>query len=181
MGATSLSRRKFLKASGISGTALLLGFYFPAGAKEARIMKADDAESSNIELKAWIRINPSGKVTLVSHRAEMGQGVYQSIAQIIAEELEVDLKDVDIVFAPGDQEKYGDQVTGGSSTIRGSYKNLLNLSASAREMLIAAAADKWAAPATAMLCKIGSCFSPAFRQKISLWRVGGGCCQTGAT
>lgn len=142
----TLSRRNFLRASGLSGTALLLGFYFPAAAKVAKVVTGDDAEIGSIELASWILINTSGKVTLVSHRAEMGQGVYQAIPQIIAEELEVDLKDIDIIFAKGDRQKYGNQVTGGSSTVRTSYKNLLNLSAAAREMLIAAAAAKWSVP-----------------------------------
>src|SRR5688500_14642878 len=136
----NLSRRKFLKLTGLSGTALCLGFYFPANAGEGTIARTVGADPSEIELCAWIRIDTSGKVTLMSHRAEMGQGVYHSIAQIIAEELEVNLVDVNIKFAQGNQKKYGSQITGGSSTIRGSYKNLLNLSATAREMLVTAAA-----------------------------------------
>ncbi|MDO6430243.1 molybdopterin-dependent oxidoreductase [Flavitalea sp. BT771] len=139
----ALSRRKFLKIAGMSGTALCLGFYFPAAAGKGRIVNTVAAATENIELNAWILIDTSGKVTLVSHRAEMGQGVYHSIAQIIAEELEVSLNDVNIIFGPGNNKKYGSQITGGSSTIRGSYKNLLNLSASARVMLITAAAAKW--------------------------------------
>ena len=148
METKAMSRRKFLRATGLSGTALFLGFYFPASAQVATILTAAQAATGAIEMNAWILIETSGKVTLVSHRAEMGQGVYHSIAQIIAEELEVDLNDVNIVFAPGDNKKYGNQITGGSSTIRGSYKNLLNLSASAREMLIQAAAIKWGVPHT---------------------------------
>lgn len=144
--AKGISRRKFLKASGLTGTSLFLGFYFPASARIASIVQGAAAENAAIELSAWIIINTSGKVTIVNHRAEMGQGSYQSVAQIIAEELEVDLKDVDIIFAQGNRTKYGSQITGGSSTIRGSYKNLLNLSASAREMLIEAACKKWAVP-----------------------------------
>ncbi|MGC4021257.1 MAG: molybdopterin-dependent oxidoreductase [Cyclobacteriaceae bacterium] len=101
------------------------------------------AENLGIELNAWISIDNSGKVTITNHRAEMGQGSYQSVPQIIAEELEVNLDQVNIVFAQGDGKKYGSQITGGSSTIRGSYRKLLQLSASAREMLIEAAANKW--------------------------------------
>jgi isoquinoline 1-oxidoreductase beta subunit len=143
MGTKNVSRRNFLHSSGLTGTALLLGLYFPANAGKPKIINANDAAKEDIELAAWIIINTSGQVTLISHRAEMGQGVYQSIAQIIAEELEVNLADVDIKFAKGDQKKYGSQITGGSSTIRGSYKNLLKLSAAARILLIQAAAAKW--------------------------------------
>jgi isoquinoline 1-oxidoreductase beta subunit len=93
-----------------------------------------------------MRIDTDGKVTLTDHRAEMGQGSFQSVPQIIAEELEVDLKDISVVFAQGDPDKFGSQITGGSSTIRGSYKKLLKLGATAREMLITAAANKWNVP-----------------------------------
>ena len=82
-------------------------------------------------MNAWIHIDTYGKVTLTDHRAEMGQGSYQSVPQIIAEELEVDLADVSVIFAQGSQSTYGSQITGGSSTISSSYKNLLKLSATA--------------------------------------------------
>ncbi|WP_026768802.1 molybdopterin cofactor-binding domain-containing protein [Asinibacterium sp. OR53] len=144
----NISRRDFLRSSGLTGAALCLGFYFPASAEAPKIINQAEAEQFGIEMNSWIYIDTSGKVTLVSHRAEMGQGVYQSIPQIIAEELEVNLNDVNIIFAKGNKEKYGNQITGGSSTIRGSYKHLLNLSATAREMLIAAAAAKWDVPAS---------------------------------
>lgn len=139
----NLSRRNFVKYTGITGAALTLGFYFPAKGNEADILNASGTENPGVELNAWISIDTSGKVTLTNHRAEMGQGSFQAVPQIIAEELEVNLDDVKIVFAPGNSAKYGSQVTGGSSTVRGSYKKLLRLSASAREMLIEAAAKKW--------------------------------------
>lgn len=152
----NLSRRNFIKISGMSGAALTLGFYLPAAGKEAQILKTQTAENLGIELNAWISIDTSGKVTIINHRAEMGQGSFQSVPQIIAEELEVDLNDVNIVFARGNSKKYGSQVTGGSSTVRGSYKRLLNLSASAREMLIEAAAKKWGVQKTECYAENGT-------------------------
>ncbi|MCX2452278.1 molybdopterin-dependent oxidoreductase [Pedobacter sp. PLR] len=143
MSTKQVSRRDFLRVSGLAGTALCLGFYFPSSAKDAEIINTTGITSSEVELNAWIHIDTSGKVTIFNHRAEMGQGSFQSVPQIIAEELEVDLNDVNIVFAQGNREKYGNQVTGGSSTIRSSYKNLLKLSATARVMLITIAAQKW--------------------------------------
>ena len=127
----------------MGGALLSLGFYVPAAGAEATIVKTTEAEGFGVELNAWIHIDTSGKVTIFSHRAEMGQGVYQAIPQIIAEELEVNLDDVNITFAKGDNKKYGNQVTGGSSSVRTTYKNLLKLSATAREMLIEAAANRW--------------------------------------
>jgi isoquinoline 1-oxidoreductase beta subunit len=146
METNALSRRNFLRVSSLAGTALCLGFYFPANAKKGELISASATDMPGFEFNAWIRIDTSGKVTLTDHRAEMGQGSFQSVPQIIAEELEVDLKDINVVFAQGDPVKYGSQITGGSSTIRGSYKNLLKLSATAREMLITAAANKWNVP-----------------------------------
>jgi len=149
-----VSRRNFLRSSGLTGTALFLGFYFPSNAREPKIVNADNI-NEEVELNAWIRIDTSGKVTILSHRAEMGQGAYQAIPQIIAEELEVNLNEIDIGFAPGNNKKYGSQITGGSSTVRSSYKNLLKLSATAREMLIAAAAVKWNVSATECYAEAG--------------------------
>ncbi|MFY8037615.1 MAG: molybdopterin cofactor-binding domain-containing protein, partial [Cyclobacteriaceae bacterium] len=139
----NISRRNFIKLSGLTGTALTLGFSFSTSANELDIWNATAAESSGVELNAWISIDTNGKVTLMNHRSEMGQGSFQSVPQMIAEELEVALDQVNIIFAPGNGRKYGSQVTGGSSTIRGSYKKLLRLGASAREMLIETAAKKW--------------------------------------
>jgi len=153
MSTQQVSRRNFLKTAGIGSAGFFLGLYLPNAAM-AMVMSEKDAITADVftELTAWILIKPSGQITLVSHRAEMGQGVYHSIAQIIAEELEVDLALVDIQFAQGNEKKYGSQLTGGSSTIRGAYKNLLKLSASAREVLIMAAAAKWSVP-------MGECYA----------------------
>lgn len=139
----TLSRRNFLKTSGMTGAVLSLGFYWPGDAKSAKIVNASRVNNFGVEMNSWVHIDTSGKVTIFDHRAEMGQGSYQAVPQIVAEELEVNLNEINVVFAQGDNKKYGNQVTGGSSTVRGSYKNLLKLSATAREMLIQAAATKW--------------------------------------
>lgn len=146
---------------------LALGYYWKADAKEAEIIKAIDAEDFGIELNAWVHINTSGKVTIFSHRAEMGQGVYQAIPQIVAEELEVNLSEVNVVFAKGDNKKYGNQVTGGSSTIRTGYKNLLNLGATAREMLIQAAANKWGVQKTDCYAEGGFVYHRPSKKKLN--------------
>ncbi len=143
METKNISRRNFIKLSGMTGTVLALGYYLPAAGKEGDVIKVATAENTGIELNAWISIDTKGKVTIINHRAEMGQGSFQAVPQIIAEELEVDLNQVNIVFAQGSQTLYGSQITGGSSTVRGSYQRLLKLSATAREMLIEAAAKKW--------------------------------------
>jgi len=145
---TDITRRNFIKFAGLGSTALYLGlFATESGASvSGTVVKNAGLEGlQNVELNSWIIIDTSGKVTLVDHRSEMGQGSYHSVPQILAEELEVNLEQIDVVFAQGDK-KYGGQITGGSSTIRASYKNLLQLSAAARHMLITAAATAWGVP-----------------------------------
>jgi isoquinoline 1-oxidoreductase beta subunit len=140
-----LSRRNFLRNSGLTGAALTLGAYLPAFAKAGaeKIIALGDVEPAGISLTAWITIDNTGKVTIFNHRSEMGQGSFQAVPQMVAEELEVNLDQVKILFAPGAQGKFGPQVTGGSSTVSGGYKMLLRTGATAREMLIQAAAKKW--------------------------------------
>ncbi|MFO0266148.1 MAG: molybdopterin cofactor-binding domain-containing protein [Cyclobacteriaceae bacterium] len=151
----TISRRNFIKLSGMTGTALTLGIGFSALGKDSPVLTAALAEAQNIELNAWISIDTAGTVTIINHRAEMGQGSFQAVPQIIAEELEVDLNQVKIVFAQGSQTKYGSQITGGSSTVRGSYKRLLRLAASAREMLLEAASRKWNVARTKLVAENG--------------------------
>ncbi len=140
----NLSRRNFIRISGMTGAALTIGYAMPAVASDvAEIFTAQKASEKGIELTAWISIDKTGKVTILNHRSEMGQGSFQVVPQMVAEELEVSLDDVNIAFAPGSQTKYGSQLTGGSSTVRGAYKTLLRTGATAREMLIGAAAKKW--------------------------------------
>jgi isoquinoline 1-oxidoreductase beta subunit len=144
---TNQSRRDFIRISGLAGSGLLLGLSFVANSKTPAIINCTLAEAGAVEFNPWIKILPTGKVILLNHKAEMGQGAFQVVPHILAEELEVDLKDIEIQFAPGDP-KYGGQITGGSSTVRGAYQQLLKLGATAREMLISAAATKWNVPAS---------------------------------
>jgi isoquinoline 1-oxidoreductase beta subunit len=142
----SASRRQFIKTAGLSGAALALGIYLPGctGSNSAPVViNTSGTLPGATELMTWISIDKTGKVSILNHRSEMGQGSFQVVPQMIAEELEVDLNQVNILFAPGNQKKYGSQITGGSSTVRGSYRHLLRIGASAREMLIEAAAKKW--------------------------------------
>lgn len=140
----NLSRRNFIRITGMTGAALTIGYALPSWATGTEeIFTAEAASNQSIELTSWISIDKSGMVTILNHRSEMGQGSFQAVPQMIAEELEVNLDQVNILFAPGHQSKFGSQVTGGSSTVRGAYKRLLITGATAREMLIEAAAKKW--------------------------------------
>jgi isoquinoline 1-oxidoreductase beta subunit len=142
------SRRDFLQQAGLSGIALTIGCYWPAwGKTTGPVINIDDTNAST-ELMSWISIDDKGKVTIFNHRSEMGQGTWQAIPQIIAEELEVDMAQISICFASSDPQKYGPQPQEGSFSIRGWYQQLLRVGATAREMLIGAAAKQWGADAT---------------------------------
>jgi isoquinoline 1-oxidoreductase beta subunit len=133
----------------MTGASLTIGFCLPAVAKAIPAMiTAENALEQGVELTAWVSIDKKGLVTILSHRAEMGQGSFMTIPTIVAEELEVDLSAIRVEFAPGHQTKFGSQITGGSSTVRGGFKNMLRAGATAREMLIATAAGRWKVPAT---------------------------------
>src|SRR5882757_2043451 len=103
----SQSRRKFIKDAGLSGLALVVGAYLP-GCNPGSAPKVVNAAASGAlpaatELMTWISIDRSGKVTILNHRSEMGQGAWQVVPQMIAEELEVTMDQINIVFAPGNQ------------------------------------------------------------------------------
>jgi isoquinoline 1-oxidoreductase beta subunit len=147
------SRRAFLRQAGVSGVALTIGCYWSAlGKSDDEIIHAHNAET---ELMSWISIDDTGQVTIFNHRSEMGQGTWQAIPQIIAEELEVSLDQVSIRFAAANPQKYGPQPQDGSFSIRGWYQQLLRTGATAREMLIEAAAKQWNVEATACYAENG--------------------------
>jgi isoquinoline 1-oxidoreductase subunit beta len=141
-----LKRRKFLQLTGLSGTALALGFYFPASSKEistgATLYNISSVPPAGIELSAFIIIDTTGKITLINPRPDMGQGSFQAIPMLLAEELEVNLDQVEIRQSDG-RSKYGNQLSGGSGSVRSSWEPLRKAGAAAREMLIQAAANKW--------------------------------------
>jgi isoquinoline 1-oxidoreductase beta subunit len=98
----------------------------------------------------WVRISADGTVTVVIDRSEMGQGVTTGLATLVAEELEVGLDQLRIEFAPADRayvnRHIGEQMTGGSTSVRNGWRPLREAGAQAREMLIAAAAKRWGVP-----------------------------------
>jgi len=138
------SRRDFLKTSALTGTALVLGFS-EASAHDS--IESAAFASANHEITPFVMIDPSGAVTLFNPRPDMGQGTYQSMPALLAEELCISLDNVKIIQTEGDA-KHGNQNAGGSSSVRGLWKPLRTVGAAAREMLIAAAAANWSVPAS---------------------------------
>ncbi len=142
----SSSRRDFLKltATAAIGGGFLLGIGFPARSEVRDTLTTDAPFAPN----AFLRIDRSGKVTFVMPVIEMGQGTYTSLPMLIAEELEVDVDKVAIEHSPPDDKVYanpllGAQLTGGSTSVRGTYVPLRRAGATARVMIVTAAAQRW--------------------------------------
>jgi isoquinoline 1-oxidoreductase beta subunit len=143
---TAIDRRKFLKTSLAGATGLVIGFYLPG---RHEVLAADAAPA---DLNAFIHISPENTVTILVGKSEMGQGVATSIPMLIAEELECDWRKIQFEFAPAAPAYFNPamhaQLTGGSTSIRTSWEPLRMAGATAREMLVAAAAQKWGVAAS---------------------------------
>src|SRR4051812_10021171 len=137
---TNLSRRGFLATAAAAGGGLMLSVSLPFG--------RSDAAADSFAPNAFIRVGSDGEVVLTMPYVEMGQGTYTSIPMLIAEELEVSLRQVRLEHAPPNEKLYanpllGVQATGNSNAIRGAWKPLREAGAAARAMLVAAAAERW--------------------------------------
>lgn len=144
---TDLDRRSFLKASIIAGGAAVFGFSLPVGVRGAERLGLTFEPAADFQPNAFIKIAKDGRVTVVVGQVEMGQGVYTSLPQIVADELEVDWAAVSYEAAPAGKAfinpAMGMQGTGGSSSVKGLFAPLRKSAATVREMLVAAAAQTW--------------------------------------
>jgi len=134
-----MERRAFLETAGTVGAGLVIGFRIPTRGEQ---------EPAPFAPNAWLRIGPDDSVLVIVDRSEMGQGVATSLPMLLAEELEADWTKVQIDFAPADKAYinplFGLQGTGGSSSVRAAWTPLRKAGAAAREVLITAAAQRWA-------------------------------------
>jgi isoquinoline 1-oxidoreductase beta subunit len=143
---SSLGRRKFIQLTGLAGTGFLLGLRNSASGAPAVTNLGFEAEAFN--LTPYVLIEKTGKITIFNTKPEIGQGTFQSIPSLICEELEIPLDKVNIVHTGGEK-IFGDgQSVGGSYSVRGSYLELRRVGASAKEMLVSAAAKQWGVPVT---------------------------------
>ncbi|NDP59033.1 MAG: xanthine dehydrogenase family protein molybdopterin-binding subunit [Oxalobacteraceae bacterium] len=138
-----VSRRHFMKASSVVGGGLLLGFFVPGMNKMANAQAPKAVYAPN----AFLRIAPDNTITVAVNRLEFGQGVNTSLPMLIAKELDCDWTLVRSELAPAAEvfkdPAFGMQMTGGSGTIAHSYTQYREIGATARAMLIAAAAEQW--------------------------------------
>jgi isoquinoline 1-oxidoreductase beta subunit len=138
------TRREFLLTSGTVAGALLLAVHLP-GCAQPKAALANPANA--VQANAWLRIDPDGSIVFLCDRSEMGQGVYTSLATLLAEELDVPVESIRVEAAPpGDvyQNKLlGGQITGGSTSVRDGWDKLRLAGAEARTRLVSAAAAHW--------------------------------------
>jgi isoquinoline 1-oxidoreductase beta subunit len=161
------SRRRFLQ--GAAG--LTLAIYLPAATAAGAGRKA--ASASAIEPNAFLRIGEDNIVTVISKHLEMGQGTYTGLATIVAEELDADWSQVRVESAPADAKRYNNllwgpaQGTGGSTAVANSWEQLRKAGASARAMLVAAAAQQWKVPPAEVVVADGVVMHKASGRKAS--------------
>lgn len=156
----TLSRRRFLVTTMAAGAGLTLGMHLPVCAGEPRRLPeagpgkagGDEVVPADFEPNAFVRITPDNRVTVIAKHLEMGQGSYTGLATLVAEELDAAWAQVDVQGAPADASRYNNlswgkfQGTGGSSAIANSYEQMRKAGATARQMLVAAAARQWQVP-----------------------------------
>ena len=140
-----VSRRDFLKAGAAGSASLVIGFYWGGPAQAGATADA----AKDFEPNAYIEIHASGEIRVIAARSEMGQGVRTSLTMILAEELDADWSKIKVEQAVATSEmKYGDMTTGGSESVRSSWDPLRKAGATARDMLVTAAAETWGVPAS---------------------------------
>ena len=143
----TLDRREFLRVSALAGGGLLLGAWLDFGTNG--VLEAAEAplNDGDFSPNAFIRIAPSGAITIMAKNPEVGQGIKTMLPMLIAEELDVDWSAITIEQAMSEPAKYGSQVAGGSTATPTNWEPLRKAGAAGRQMLVAAAAQAWNVPA----------------------------------
>ncbi|MHB8165873.1 MAG: molybdopterin cofactor-binding domain-containing protein, partial [Sulfuricella sp.] len=166
----SLSRREFLKTGATLGAGLTIGFYLPTGI--AKMMEGENTGKPFVP-NAFIRVAPDDTVTVIVKHLEMGQGVNTGLPTLVAEELDVPWEKIRVESAPADAKLYNNllwgpmQGTGGSTAMANSFEQLRRAGATARAMLIAAAADNWKVDAKTLFTRNGMVLHRASGRKAS--------------
>src|SRR5438067_6484422 len=162
----NVNRRDFLKTGAAAGGGLLIGFYLPLGNRLAA-----QQTSATFAPNAFIRIATDGWVTVIVNHSEMGQGVYTALPMLVAEELDADWSKVRVESAPMDaaynHTTFGMQMTGGSTSTWSEYDRLRKAGATARAMLVAAAASTWNVDPASLRTQNGYVIHDATKRRLS--------------
>ena len=142
------SRRNFLKIAATAGGGLILGFH--SNKTEASVIDVVNGLAEDVNFNSYLSISPEGVITIFSPNPELGQNIKTSFPMVVAEELDADWTKVKVVQAGLDTKKYERQVTGGSGAIPHSWERLRKAGATARHMLIEAAAKRWNVDASSL-------------------------------
>jgi len=163
---TKYNRRSFLKVSAAAGGGMILGFSWLSSCAPNVAEGPLPAPDEWFDINAFLKIGDTGLVTIMSPNPEIGQNVKTSMPMIVAEELGVDWKDVVVEQAPLDTDKYERQVAGGSQSIRLGWKSLRMAGATARRMLLEAAASEWGVPVAALKTNAGKIYHEGSGQEM---------------
>ncbi len=139
MKKTSIDRRRFIKLGSLASGGLVIGFSLPGQS----LFTQTPFDCEYFQPSAYLRIDKKGKVTIFVAKQESGQGVDTALPMILAEELDVDLRDVNVEIAPYGTLKEGEHDTGGSQSVMQMYDVLRKAGATAKAMIISAAAKHW--------------------------------------
>jgi isoquinoline 1-oxidoreductase subunit beta len=148
-----LNRRSFLQVSVAAGGGMLIALHLDP--VEMLAQGPPGAPAVRYDAVAFVTINTDGTVTITSKNPEIGQGIKNMLPMIIADELDVDWASVKVVQADADQTKYGAQVAGGSTATPTNWDPMRQVGAAIRQMVLAAAADKWSVPVTELTTASG--------------------------
>jgi isoquinoline 1-oxidoreductase subunit beta len=148
-----ITRRSFIQVSAAAGGGMLVALHLDPA--ELLAQGPPGAPNVRFDAPAFVKINTDGTVTITSKNPEIGQGIKNMLPMIIADELDVDWSTVKIVQADADQSKYGAQVAGGSTATPTNWDPMRQVGSAIRQMVLAAAADKWSVPVTELTTSSG--------------------------
>ena len=167
---TTYNRRSFLKSSALAGGGMLLGFSWLASCKPTP-EQVRNMPQEWFDINGFLKIGDNGMVTIMSPNPEIGQNVKTSMPMIVAEELDIDWKDVIVEQAPLNTAIFKRQLAGGSQSIRAGWESLRMAGATARHMLIAATAELWQVPAEEITTIAGRLFHKGSDRSIGYGEV----------